>query len=89
MIKYITSLVNCLEPTHLRTLPKINTGTDREQSIHHVRISVRLNNLTARHKIIEKILRPISESDSLTVSALACHAADPGSNPARGDDFFN
>ena len=31
----------------------------------------------------------ISERDSLTVSALACHAADPGSNPAWGDDFFN
>ena len=28
-----------------------------------------------------------SEHDSLTVSALACHAADPGSNPAQGDDF--
>ena len=27
--------------------------------------------------------------DSLTISALACHAADPGSNPAQGDDFFN
>ena len=26
---------------------------------------------------------------SLTVSALVCHAADPGSNPARGNDFFN
>ena len=26
-----------------------------------------------------------SEHDSLMVSALACHAADPGSNP----DFFN
>ena len=31
----------------------------------------------------------ISEHDSLTVRALACHAADPGSNPAGGDDFFN
>ena len=30
-----------------------------------------------------------SERDSLTVRALACHAADPGSNPAGGDDFFN
>ena len=30
-----------------------------------------------------------SERDSLTVSTLACHAADPGSNPAQGDDFFN
>ena len=31
----------------------------------------------------------ISERDSLTVSALVCHAADLGSNPAPGDDFFN
>ena len=31
---------------------------------------------------------PVSERDSLTVRALACHAADPGSNPAGGDDFF-
>ena len=31
----------------------------------------------------------ISERDSLKVSALACHAADPGSNPAQGDDFVN
>ena len=31
----------------------------------------------------------ILERDSLTVSALACHAADPGSNPAQGDDFVN
>ena len=31
----------------------------------------------------------LSERDSLTVSALTCHAADPGSNPAQGDDFFN
>ena len=30
-----------------------------------------------------------TERDSLTVSMLACHAADPGSNPAQGDDFFN
>ena len=30
-----------------------------------------------------------SERDSLMVKALACHAADPGSNPAGGDDFFN
>ena len=29
------------------------------------------------------------ERDSLTVSALAYHAADPGSNPARRNDFFN
>ena len=29
----------------------------------------------------------VTEHDSLTVSALACHAADPGSNPANGDDF--
>ena len=29
------------------------------------------------------------ERDSLTVTALACHAADPDSNPAGGDDFFN
>ena len=28
------------------------------------------------------------ERDSLTVSALAYQAADPGSNPAQGDDFF-
>ena len=33
------------------------------------------------------ILR-LSERDSITVSTLACHAADPGSNPAQGDDFF-
>ena len=32
---------------------------------------------------------PPSERDSLTVRALACHAADPGSNPAGGNDFFN
>ena len=38
-------------------------------------------------QIIE--LSRISERDSLTVRALACHAADPGSNPAGGDDFFN
>ena len=31
----------------------------------------------------------LSKRDSLTVSTLACHAADPGSNPAQGDDFFN
>ena len=30
-----------------------------------------------------------SNHDSLRVSALACHAVDPGSNPAQGDDFFN
>ena len=30
----------------------------------------------------------LSERDSLPVSAFACHAADPGSNPAQGDDFF-
>ena len=30
----------------------------------------------------------LSERDSLTVRALACHAADPGSNPAQGDDVF-
>ena len=29
------------------------------------------------------------ERDSLTVSTLACHAADPGSNPAQGNDFIN
>ena len=34
-------------------------------------------------------VRPVSERDSLTVSMLACHAADLGSNPAQGDDFFN
>ena len=31
----------------------------------------------------------LSEHDSLTVRGLGCHAADPGSNPAGGDDFFN
>ena len=31
----------------------------------------------------------LSECDSLMVSALAYHAADPGSNPAQGDVFFN
>ena len=31
----------------------------------------------------------LSKRDSLTVSTLACHAADPGSNPAQGDNFFN
>ena len=31
----------------------------------------------------------LSERDSIMVSVLACHAANPGSNPARGDDFFN
>ena len=30
-----------------------------------------------------------SECDSLTVNGLACHAADLGSIPALGDDFFN
>ena len=30
-----------------------------------------------------------SERDSLTVSMLACHVADPGSNPAQGNNFFN
>ena len=34
-------------------------------------------------------LKSSLERDSLTVSALACHAADPGSNPAQGDNFFN
>ena len=29
------------------------------------------------------------EGDSLMVRALACYAADPGSNPAGGNDFFN
>ena len=29
------------------------------------------------------------ERDSLMVRVLACHAADPGSNTAGGDDFFN
>ena len=33
--------------------------------------------------------KQVSKRDSLMVSQLACHAADPGSNPARGDDFFN
>ena len=31
----------------------------------------------------------LSERDGLTVSMLACHTADPDSNPAGGDDFFN
>ena len=31
----------------------------------------------------------LSERNSLTVSELACHAGDPGSNPARGNDLFN
>ena len=31
----------------------------------------------------------LQEHDSLTVRALASHAADPGSNPAGGNDFFN
>ena len=31
----------------------------------------------------------ILERDSLTVSALACHPADLGSNPAQGHYFFN
>ena len=31
----------------------------------------------------------VLEHNSLTVSALACHALDWGSNPAQGDDFFN
>ena len=34
---------------------------------------------------LPKIL--LSERDSLTLSALACHAADPGSNPAKGIIF--
>ena len=29
----------------------------------------------------------ISKRNSLTVSALASHAADPGSNPGEGDFF--
>ena len=33
--------------------------------------------------------RQLSECDSLIVRVLACHAADPGSNPVGGDDFFN
>ena len=33
--------------------------------------------------------RPHMKRDSLTVSALACHAADQGSNPAQGNDCFN
>ena len=31
----------------------------------------------------------LSEHNSLTVSMLACHAGDPGSNPAWGDEFSN
>ena len=37
------------------------------------------------NKVLQKITSTPSvtlERDSLTVSALACHAADPGSNPA-------
>ena len=47
--------------------------------ITHVRRGIHI----ARHwnKVLER--------DSLTVSTLACHAADPGSNPAQSDDFFN
>ena len=31
----------------------------------------------------------LSERDSQTVSTHAFHDADPGSNPAQDDDFFN
>ena len=41
------------------------------------------------HTFIDKKIEQLSYRDSLTVSALACHAADPSSNPAQGDDFFN
>ena len=41
------------------------------------------------HRTYMGTLLKSSERDSLTVSALACHVADPGSNPAQGDDFFN
>ena len=41
------------------------------------------------HIVHLKNITTLSKRDSLTVSALACHAADPGSNPAQGDDFFN
>ena len=34
-------------------------------------------------------VKGLTDRDSLTVRALACHDADPGSNPAGGDDFFN
>ena len=29
----------------------------------------------------------LSDHDSLMVNALACHAADPDSNPAQGNDI--
>ena len=32
---------------------------------------------------------PSKLSDSLMVRALTCHAADPGSNPAQCNDFYN
>ena len=38
---------------------------------------------------LKKLGLAYMERDSLMVSPLACHAADLGSNPARGDDFFN
>ena len=38
---------------------------------------------------VSLVFHTISERDSLTISALACHAADPGSNPAQGGDFFD
>ena len=41
------------------------------------------------HKTYLTISSTIMGRDSLTVSTLACHAADLGSNPAQGNDFFN
>ena len=45
--------------------------------------------MTKTQHICEMGYTLIPERDSLTVSALAFHAADPGSNPAEGDYFFN
>ena len=41
------------------------------------------------YKPEDRIVKFWNMRDSLMVSALACHAADPGSDPAQGDDFFN
>ena len=56
------------------------------------KISVSLSITTLKQYVLTYLtyyFNLLSDSDSLTVRALACHAADPGSNPAGGDDFFN
>ena len=51
------------------------------------------NSMFSRSKGVGQVYPKIiinnwAERDSLTVSVLPCHAADPGSKPAQGDDFL-